>query len=242
MLFKTASSSSVQLGADDWPTTDYSTPLEASAICVGRPNTRVVEAKLGTLDVLIYCDSNELNLSPKKGAIAVTLYKNAWHEVVREKRGEDKHKQCYIVRKVLEAHEYDLVDYEGRSLPRWEAQYEEARAQKALAQAAEEHAQLAIQTAAQSDDDEPIRSPQITKQSSGSSASIAAVDPLDKQIRNSPIQSPGRVSSPIVTFKPQLLMATTMSTTTTTQTATTTAAAPATSGTVATPESIQQSL
>ena len=151
-----ASSSSVQLGVDDWPTIDYSTPLEASAICVGRPNTRVVEAKLGTLDVLIYCDSDELNLSPKKGAIAVTLYKSVWHEVVREKRGEDKHKQCYIVRKVLEAHEYDLVDYEGRSLPRWEARYEEACAQKVLAQRAEEHTQLAIQIAAQSDDDEPI--------------------------------------------------------------------------------------
>ena len=141
MLFKTASSSSVQLGADDWSTTDYSTPLEASAVRVGRPNTRVVEAKLGTLDVLIYCDSDELNLSPKKGAIAVTLYKNIWCEVVREKRGEDKHKQCYLVRKVPEAHEYDLLDYEGRSLPRWEKRYEEAHARKALAQAAEEHAQ-----------------------------------------------------------------------------------------------------
>ena len=118
---KQLSSSSVQLGADDWPTTDYSTPLEASAIHVGRPNIRVIEAKLGTLDVLIYCDSDKLNLSLKKGAITVTLYKNAWHEIVREKRGEDRHKQCYLQRKVLEAHEYNLVDYKGRSLPRWEA-------------------------------------------------------------------------------------------------------------------------
>ena len=241
MLFKTASSSSVQLGADDWSTTDYSTPLEASAIRVGRPNTRVVEAKIGTLDVLIYCDSDELNLSPKKGAITVTLFKNIWCEVAREKRGEDKHKQCYLVRKVPEAHEYDLLDYEGRSLPRWEKRYE-ARAKKALAQAAEEHVQLAIQIATQSNDDEPVRSPQITKQSSGSSASITAVDPLNIQIRNSPVQTSGRTSSPSVTFKPQLLTATTMSTTTTTQTATATTAAPAASGTAATPESIQKSL
>ena len=134
---------------------NHNTLLEELAIRVEQPNTKVVEAKIASLNILIYCDSDKLNLSPKKGAITVTLYNNNWYKVIREKRDGDKHKQCYLGRYIQDTHKYVLVDYEGRSLPRWEARYKENRA-RSLAQRAEEQAQLAIQTANQSDDNKPI--------------------------------------------------------------------------------------
>ena len=99
--------------------------LEELALFNTQPNTRIVKVTIALFQVQIYCDSNKLNVSPKKEAIAVTLYDNSWYKVLWEKKSNDKHKQFYLERYISDMHEYDLVDYKGRSLFRWEVQYEQ---------------------------------------------------------------------------------------------------------------------
>ena len=125
MLFKTASSSSVQLGAD---------PIELSEeeCLVTRPNARVVKVeKYVSHNVTgrayqVYCKDKTLNPKiTKGGAIIVTLYNDFWHQVLPSK------KKFWLGLVFPGVHDFDLYEWEGTTVLKteWSRLYDERQEQ-----------------------------------------------------------------------------------------------------------------
>ena len=168
LLFKTASSSIVQLGAD---------PIELSEeeCLVTRPNARVIKVEKyisGNVTgraYQVYCKDDTLNPKiTKGGAIIITLYNNFWHQVIPSK------KKFWLGLVFSGVHDFDLYNWEGRTVHKeeWSRLYDE------------QQKQLRIEREALLSSDEPKP---ITKTDSRTTESSERPDPINVHIQNSPL-------------------------------------------------------